>query len=131
MTAGSTSALTFVPIEQYLRTNYRPDVEYIDGELKEKPLVMSVHGRLQVLLGSWFDQHEGEWQVLAAAEVRTRVAKTRVRLPELMVDHARSWPQTLVEPPLVGGEVFPPTDSDGDIRQRIADYLAMGIKTVG
>jgi Uma2 family endonuclease len=58
------------------------------------------------------------------------VAKTRVRLPDVVVDHARYWPQTLVEPPLLVIEVLSPTDNDADMKRRIGDYLAMGIKTV-
>jgi Uma2 family endonuclease len=65
-----------------------------------------------------------------AVEVRIRVAKTRVRLPDVVVDHARYRPQTLVEPPLLVIEVLSPTDNEADMKQRIADYLAMGIKTV-
>jgi hypothetical protein len=43
-----------------LRTSYDPDVEYVDGYMKEKPAAFSVHGSLQSLLSSWFWQHEEE-----------------------------------------------------------------------
>jgi Uma2 family endonuclease len=108
---GSSSApvLTFVPIEQYLRTSYRPDVEYIDGYLREKPGVMSVNGRLQSLLSHWFVSHEEEWQVMVGVEIRMRIDASRVRLPDVIVDHARFWPETLVEPPLLLIEILSPS----------------------
>ena len=74
------AASTPVTIEQYLKTIYRPDVEYIDGELKEKPAIQWAHVRLQSLLCSWFDQHEDEWKIIGGPEARTRVSQNRVRL---------------------------------------------------
>ncbi len=44
---------TLVSLEDYLRTDYDPDVEYIDGQLKEKPVVQWTHSNLQVSLSSW------------------------------------------------------------------------------
>lgn len=53
----------------------------------------------------------GPWQVRVVVEIRTRVAKTRVRLPDVVVDHARYWPQTLVKPLLLVVEILSTTDS--------------------
>ena len=30
------AALTIVPVEEYLRTTYEPDMEYVDGQLVER-----------------------------------------------------------------------------------------------
>jgi Uma2 family endonuclease len=128
--SSSAPTLTFVPIEEYLRTSYRPDVEYIDGYLREKPVVMSVHGRLQSLLSHWFVSHEEEWQVMVGVEIRMQVDTSRVRLPDVIVDHARFWPETFVEPPLLLIEILSPSDTYREMRRRIQDYLAMGVKTV-
>ncbi len=35
-----------ISIEQYLNTSYTPDCEYIDGELREKPVVGFSHGNI-------------------------------------------------------------------------------------
>jgi Uma2 family endonuclease len=129
-TAVSTPALSFVSIEEYLRTSYDPDVEYVDGYLTEKPVVFSVHGSIQSLLSAWFGRHEEEWQVRVGVEVRVRVAADRVRLPDVIVDHVRFWPETLVEPPLLVIEVLSPSDTYSETRRKIGEYLAMGIKTV-
>ncbi len=40
-----------VSMEMYLSTSYCPDVEYLDGVLKEKPVIQIVHGWVQVLIG--------------------------------------------------------------------------------
>jgi Uma2 family endonuclease len=128
--AVSSPALSFVSIEEYLRTSYDPDVEYVDGSLREKPVVFSAHGSIQSLLCSWFGQHEEEWQIRVGVEVRMRVAPERVRLPDVTVDHMRFWPETLVEPPLLVIEVLSPSDTYTETKRKIGDYLDMGIKTV-
>jgi Uma2 family endonuclease len=129
-TVVSTPASAFVPIEQYLQTNYDPDVEYVDGELRERPVVQTIHGTMKSLLSFWFYQHAAEWNIRCAVEARTRVGPGRVRLPDVVVDRKGFWPQTLVEPPLLVIEVLSPDDRYAEMHTKIRDYLAMGIKTV-
>ncbi len=42
-----------VSLEHYLGTNYVPDVEFVHGELKGKPVVPRLHGRVQLHLCLW------------------------------------------------------------------------------
>ena len=94
-------AATTMSLEQYLYgPPLDPDVEFLDGELKERPMTMSIHVRLQTIIGAWFEAHSSEWGVVAAVEVRTRVAHKRVRLPDIVVDPDTLWPGTLVDPPI-------------------------------
>ncbi len=39
-------ATTKVSLEEYLNTSYRPDVEYIDGELQERNVGEIEHARM-------------------------------------------------------------------------------------
>ena len=126
----ATAALVSISIEEYLHnTSYKPDVEYIDGDLRERPMVMSAHGKLQSLISIWFGQHE-EWGLDVAVEVRTRVAPTRVRLPDVVVDYAGRWPETLVDPPLIVIEILSPNDTYTATQRLAQDYLAMGIPNI-
>ena len=125
------AATTLVSLDDYLHnSSYHPDVEYVDGELKERPVVFSVHGRLQSLISTWFGMHEDEWGVLVAVEVRTLVAPTRVRLPDVVIDHAGEWPQTLVKPPLIVIEILSPNDSYSETQRLAQDYVDMGIENI-
>jgi hypothetical protein len=36
-----------VPVEEYLRTNYDPDCEYVDGQIVERNLGEKPHSRMQ------------------------------------------------------------------------------------
>jgi len=42
-----------ISLQEYLETPYRPDREYIDGEVRERNVGKWEHARLQLLLGSW------------------------------------------------------------------------------
>ncbi len=43
-----------LPIEQYLRTSYSPDVDFVDGVIEERHLGEYEHGRLTGLLSAHF-----------------------------------------------------------------------------
>ena len=118
-------------IEEYLNGPVpEPDVEFVDGELKEKPVVMSIHGRLQSIICGWFERHIDDWGVLSAVEVRTRVAPNRVRLPDVVVGAAKAWPETLVDPPLIVMEILSPSESFTELSEKLRDYGRMGIPNI-
>jgi Uma2 family endonuclease len=120
-----------VSLEEYLRTSYDPDVEYIDGELREKNAVVQwVHGNLQFLLSVWFGQHRREWKITGGVESRIQVNPERVRLPDVIVDHAGHHPAVLTAPPLVVIEILSPSDTFAETVEKVQDYLAMGIPNV-
>ena len=124
-------ATTTISVQEYLEGPVpQPDVEYLDGELKERPVVFSVHGLLQGLLCSWFRDHRMEWNVKAAVEVRMRVSPTRIRLPDVVVGQRRKWPQVLVEPPLIVIEILSPSDSYTEVRRMAHEYHAMGVRNI-
>ena len=128
--ATATAVATTVSVDEYLRRSYRPDVEFIDGELRKRPVVTYAHGRLQSLISGWFMNHEDEWHTVVAVEVRTRVSPTRVRLPDVMVDHAGPKPPTLVTAPLIVIEVLWPDDTYTETQRLAHDYQQMGIPNI-
>ena len=124
-------ATTAISIDEYLNNCCpKPDVEYIDGELKERPMVKRVHGRLQSLLSMWFGEHELEWNIEVVVETRTRVSPSRVRLPDVIVDWAGPRPETLVDPPLLVIEILSPGDTYSETQRLAQDYIAMGIPNI-
>ena len=121
---------TLVSMEAYERMSLERDVEYVDGQLKERAMVMSVHGLIQGWFMQWFLNHAKEWEIKAAVEVRTQVMATRVRLPDVVVGPRKRWPQTLVEPPLIAIEIVSPSDSFSDLEEVVEDYQRMGVGNV-
>jgi Uma2 family endonuclease len=118
-----------VSVSEYLRTNYRPDREYIDGEVRERNVGKWEHARIQALLASWFGSKEAQWSVLTATEQRIRVSETRIRIPDLVVVRAERQPDVLTEPPLLVVEILSPDDSYSDTQERADEYFLMGVST--
>ena len=119
-----------ISLDEYLNTSYRPDCEYIDGEVQERNVGKWEHARLQALLTGWFLTHEKEWDVLVSTEQRTRVAQTRVRVPDLVLVRAGRQPDVLVAPPVLIVEILSPADTFSGLRERVSDYQRMGVETV-
>lgn len=45
---------TLIPVSEYLATTYRPDCDYVDGELVERNLGEREHAALQGILNAIF-----------------------------------------------------------------------------
>ncbi len=121
---------TAVSLSEYLETSYRPDREYVDGEVKERNVGQWEHARLQWLIANWFGQHEEQWDIIGSTEQRTKVSGSRVRIPDLVILRAEPQPDVLVAPPLLVIEVLSPDDGYSDLEERVADYLRMGVQSV-
>ena len=51
------SSIAVVPVEEYLSTTYRPDCDYVDGEVRERHVGEYEHANLQARLTIWFPNH--------------------------------------------------------------------------
>lgn len=122
---------TVISMAEYLGTTYRPDREYVDGDVRERNVGKWDHARLQTLLAVLLsNRYEAELGVLAAVEWRVQVSSTRVRIPNVVLVLAGPQPEVLVEPPLLVVEILSPDDSYSDTQQRAQDYLRMGVGTI-
>src|SRR6266567_495844 len=119
-----------IPLKDYLSSSFRPDREYVDGEVRERNVGKYEHARVQALLAGWFGSHEKQWGIAGAIAPRVQVSANRVRVPDLVVLRARKQPDVLVDPPLLVIEILSPDDSYSDTQERAQDYRAMGVETV-
>ncbi len=118
-------------IDEYLSTSFEHDMEFIDGELKEKPMPGMLHGRVQMLLGIWFRQYEKEMGIVSVSEPRTRVALDRVRLPDFILSRSGRLPRkALRSAPLLAIEILSEDDKHKDLIARARDLQAMGCNAV-
>jgi Uma2 family endonuclease len=126
---ATTTAL--IPIEEYLRTSYHPDVDYIDGHIEERNLGEYDHGLLQAELTIWFGNHRKEWNIRVIPELRTRVSTSRVRIPDIcLVPTDGPREQVRTTPPILCIEILSPEDRMARILLRMDDYLHMGVKNL-
>ncbi len=121
---------THIPLSEYLETSYRPDREYVDGEIRERNVGKWEHARVQWLLAAWFNQHEREWGITGSAEQRVQSSSDRVRVPDLVVLLPGPQPDILTDPPLLVIEILSPADTYSDTQERAEDYREMGVQTV-
>jgi Uma2 family endonuclease len=123
--------MSFVPVEEYLSTAYRPGCDYVDGEILERNAGEIDHGRLQITLAGYLWNHENLWGIWALTEVRVQISPSRFRVPDITVVIG-SVPTTrvLVEPPLLCIEILSPEDRMERLQERIEDYLTFGVSTV-
>jgi Uma2 family endonuclease len=119
-----------IPLHTYLATSFRPDREYVDGEIRERNVGKWEHARLQWLLAAWFFQHEKEWGITGSTEQRVQISVNRVRVPDLVVLYTGPQPDVLIIPPLLVIEILSPDDSYSDTQERAQDYRGMGVETV-
>jgi Uma2 family endonuclease len=125
----ATSAL--ISVSEYLSTSYRPDCDYVDGEVQERNLGEYDHGKLQGMLYLLFHAKREEWQIRVVPETRVQVKAMRFRVPDVCV-LAGDAPteQILRYPPLLCLEVLSPSDTIARMREKIRDYLEMGVRQV-
>jgi len=123
-----------LPIAEYLQTNYRPDREFIDGEIRERTLGQWEHSRTVTVVAAWIGRHEREWNILGATGCRMQVAPARVRIPDLIALRPGTQRPILTEPPLLTIEILSPDDTYFDlpfgITDRCRDYTRMGVQTM-
>ena len=119
---------TLLSIDEYLRTSYRPDCDFVDGEIEERNVGERDHNRIQLLIGSWFLNHESSWQIEVIPEQRTRVSNSRVRIPDIcLVRRETPTEQVTVTPPLLCIEVLSPEDRLSRTTQVLDDFARMGV----
>jgi Uma2 family endonuclease len=119
-----------IPLHDYLGTIYRPDREYVDGEIRERNVGKYEHARIQALLARWFGNHEQEWGAQVVTEQRVRVSSTRIRIPDVTLLPLNTQPDVIVDPPLLIIEILSPDDTYSDTQERAQDYRTMGVETV-
>lgn len=120
-----------IPVEVYLATSYRPDCDYVDGEVLERNLGEKEHSILQRALIILFGQKRSDWRVDVYPEQRVQVLPSRYRVPDVIVLSAGAqWERIVRTPPLICIEILSPSDTMREIRERVDDYFALGTKNV-
>jgi Uma2 family endonuclease len=122
---------TRLSLSEYMKTSYRPDREFVDGELRERNVGKWEHARLQALLASWFQSQEKSWSVKVATEQRVQVSPTRVRILDVMLVPRGPQAEVAVDPPVLVVEILSPDDSYTETQSRSADYLHMRFRAFG
>ncbi len=128
---ATAAVITRMSVEEYLRTPFQPDVDFVDGVLEERNLGEFDHARLQGFLYALLLQHEEKWGVYVSPELRVRVSATRFLIPDVcVIDASQEVEQVPSRPPLLCIEVKSPEDRLPRMLERIKDFHRMGVRDV-
>lgn len=124
-------AATQVSVEEYLRTSYDPDRDYIEGVVEERNLGEQEHSLLQSLITHWFWLRGRELELRPLTEQRLKVAERRYRVPDICVVRGpRPDQRILSEPPYICIEILSAEDRLSRMQARADDYIAMGVPNI-
>jgi Uma2 family endonuclease len=119
---------TLIPIEEYLRTSYSPDREYIDGEIVERNLGEKTHGTVQSNLILYLGSRRKELGIREYREPRVQVGRTRFRVPDvIVVKMPVPNEEIFTSPPHLCIEILSKDDTMVAMQERIDDYLNFGV----
>ncbi len=121
---------TLISVEEYLASSYEPDCDYVDGHIEERNLGEWNHGRLQGKVVGYLLTRYGKDGVEVVPELRVQVKAKRFRVPDVCVVLGDPGEQILTKPPFLCIEILSLEDRMSRIKERINDYLAMGVPYV-
>jgi Uma2 family endonuclease len=115
-----------VPVEEYLRTNYDPDCEYVDGQIVERNLGEKPHSRMQGELIFHLTAIAEDLGMEVLLEQRMQVSPTRYRIPDVTFLRISDEP-IVTSPPFICIEVLSKDDTMVYMQDKIDDYLRFGV----
>lgn len=119
-----------IPVEVYLTSVYRPDCDYVDGEVLERNLGEREHSYVQMALGSYFFARRKELGIQVYPEQRVQVKPNRYRIPDLCVVLGGTKEKIFTQPPFLCVEILSPEDRMPRVWERLHDYFEMGVRNV-
>ncbi len=122
-------AQTLVPAEEYLATDYSPDVDYVDGVLEDRNVGEKDHAKLQFRTAKLLEGPGSRPHVFI--ETRVQVKPSRWRVPDICA-YLGDEPdeQIFTQPPFLCIEILSPEDRLSRMMAKFQDYLDMGVPNV-
>lgn len=119
-----------IPVEVYLTSVYRPDCDYVDGEVLERNVGERNHGRALVAIASYLYERRRDLRIDVLPNLRIRVAPERYRVADVSVFLGRCDEEIPTTPPFLCIEILSPEDRMVRVWERLHDYFEMGVPNV-
>lgn len=125
------AASVVIPVEEYLHTMYRPDCDYVDGEVIERNVGEFGHSLIQGILVGLFRDLAKTLPIRVLPELRNHVSSTRYRIPDICVMlKSQKIEPILNSPPFLCIEILSPEDRMSRVLERVKEFLAFGVPHV-
>jgi Uma2 family endonuclease len=122
---------TQMTVEEYLRTSFDPDCEYVDGEVLDRNVGEKGHSKVQRRLIEFFFVNRGKWDVFCLQEWRFKVTERHYRIPDFTIVAGPEPDEAILDTrPLVCVEILSPEDRMSRMTVKIGEYLAHGVRYV-
>lgn len=122
---------TNVSVEQYLATSYRPDCDYINGEVRERLWGDGCHAAVQSSLCGILGTNYKAWNIRLLISQRFRLSAHHYRVADISALPQNAplvaYPDT---PPVFCIEVLEPQDRFESVLERALVFSHFGIKAV-
>ncbi len=117
--------------EDYIGKSFRPDCDFIDGELQERNLGDLEHSEMQMAVLLWFAQHINDWRLHTLPGMRVQTSTHRFRVADIAIVASNApRERILLTPPLIVIEILSPEDRIGRYKERLDDYRKMGVRNL-
>src|ERR1039458_7898968 len=121
------AATSFVPLEEYLRSSFEPDAEYVDGQIEERAVGENDHSVWQGAIYFWFQQQAQKGQIRVRTELRVQVAPTCFLVPDVtLLDRNLPIEQIVTHPPVAVFEILSPADALKRVMAKSANDKNLG-----
>ena len=122
-----------ITLDQYLHTSFRPDRDFVDGRVEDRLMGWHSHSTAMSFLMCHLSdrRYSKDFPYLGMPSLRTRVAPTRVRCPDICVIPLDGpHEQILSSPPLAVFEVLEPEDRLCAMLEKLGDFERFGVKHI-
>lgn len=120
-----------VSAEQYLRTSFEHDAEFVEGRIVERPVPTWDHASMQGFLIRELWAIGRRLGLFAVPEQRVQVHPKRYRVPDVCVVAERPEVRGIVtRPPYLCIEILSPEDTAVATLEKVREYLNFGVAWV-
>jgi len=129
--ATTTAAAVQMSVEEYLRSSFEPDAEFVDGVIEERTMGEDEHSAWQAAIVGFFVPRAREWNIRVRPELRTRAGERCYRIPDVAILDA-NLPRAPIAaaPPLAVFEILSPEDRIARLLIRLEDFESMGVQAI-
>jgi Uma2 family endonuclease len=122
---------TPISVDEYLHTSFRPDCDFVEGEVLERNMGKRKHSYAQGEIVSWFNRRKDVQRLQSLPELRMRVGPNRIRIPDVAVSEMPlPDEEVFTAPPYLCIEVMSPDDTVAAMQDRLYDDLNFGVPNI-
>jgi Uma2 family endonuclease len=127
------AAAELITAEQYLRTSFEHDAEFVEGRIVERPAPEWMHSSMQAFLTGTLLPIGRRLGLITLIEQRVQTGPDHFRVPDVCLvgerpdDLARG---IVTKPPYLCIEIASPEDTVVEAMEKVREYLAFGVEWV-